>query len=153
MQISKTMRKIGWVLFWLMWIPFLTLFSLPAGEYGWSELPQVPRIGLSISGVLCGTSTLLLVGAPIISALRNRSILADGVPASAKILEISDTGTTINNNPVVRLLLEVQPDDRMPFQSETERLISRLEVAQYQPGQVVQVKFDPDSQEVALAEQ
>ena len=153
MEISKMMRKIGWVLFWLMWIPFLTLFSLPAGEYGWSELPRHTQYGMMVSGVLCAASTLLLVGAPMVAALRNRSVLAEGTPAEATILEISDTGTTINNNPVVRLLLEVKTAGGVPFRAEAERLISRLDIPQYQPGQIVQVRYDPDTGEVAVEDE
>ena len=150
MKLSKTMRKLGWWTFALMWIPFLSLISLSPGDHAWTELPQLTRYCLGVSGVLGVTSTILLVGAPIVSAIHNRSILINGLPAQATILKLSDTGTTINDNPVVRLLLEVQPPDRSPFQAETERLISRLETSQFQRGTVVQVKYDPDSRAVAL---
>ena len=64
MRLSKNMRKVGWWAFGLMWIPFVTLIGLPAGEYAWSELPQHTQYGMATSGLLCATSTLLLVGAP-----------------------------------------------------------------------------------------
>lgn len=152
MKLSKTMRKLGWVAFWLMWIPFVTLISLPSGEYAWSELPQLTQYGLTVSGLLCAASSLLLVGAPIISSIRNRAVLDRGLPAQATILEISDTGTTINNNPVVKLLLEVQTPGGLPFQAEAERLISRLDIPQFQPGAVVPARYDPESGEVALVD-
>jgi hypothetical protein len=38
------------------------------------------------------------------------------------------------------------------FQAETERLISRLEVVQVQPGATVKVRFDPATHAVALAD-
>jgi hypothetical protein len=152
MKFSKTMRNLGWIAFFLMWIPFLTLLGLPSGEYAWSELPQLTQYGMVTSGLLCAASTLLLVGAPMVSALRNRAVLEDGLPAQATIVEISDTGTTINNDPVVRLLLEVQTPGGVPFRAETERLISRLDIPQFQPGTVVQVRYDPDSGEVAVVD-
>lgn len=150
MKLSKTMRKIGWIAFWLMWIPFVTLIGLPAGEYAWSELPMHTQYGMALSGLLCAASTLLLVGAPMMAALQNRAVLDKGQPARATILEISDTGTTINNEPVVRMLLEVNTPGGVPFRAEAERLISRLDVPQYQPGAEVQVKYDPQSGEVAV---
>jgi hypothetical protein len=145
MTLSKTMRKLGWWAFALMWIPFVAgLIARPAGDHAWSELFLV------VSGVLFVASILLLTGAPIVSAIHNRAVLANGLPAQATILKVSDTGTTINNDPVVRLLLEVQPPDQPTFQAETERLISRLQIPQVQPGAVVQVKYDPASRAVAL---
>ena len=153
MKLSKTMRKLGWWAFALMWIPFLTLIGLPAGDHPWSELPTFTRYSLVVSGVLAVVSTLLLVGAPIVSAIQNRAVLTNGLPTQATILKMSDTGTTINNDPVVRLLLEVRPPDQPTFQAEAERLISRLQIPQFQPGAVVQVKYDPASHTVALLDE
>lgn len=157
MNISKQMRKYGWLCFTLMWLPFATLFigmiGMPNGDYAWGELPALTRASLLAVGVLAIASTILLVGASIVSGVENREILKDGQPASAKVLRISDTGTTINNNPVVRLLLEVTPASQPAFQAETERLISRLQIPQIQPGMSVQVKFDPTSHEVALMDE
>lgn len=150
MKASKTMRKIGWIAFWLMWIPFVTLLGLPDGSYAWSELPLMTQYGLATSGLLCAASTILLVGAPMVAAIRNQNVSTKGLPAQATILEISDTGTTINNDPVVRMLLEVRTPGGVPFQAEAERLISRLKIPQFQPGAVVQVKYDPASGEVAV---
>jgi len=153
MKLSKTMRRLGWIAFALMWIPFASLLGLPAGDHAWSELPPLTQYCLMVSGVLGVASTLLLVGAPIVSAIHNRNVLTDGVPASATVLKLSDTGTTINNDPVVRLLLEVQPPGGPSFQAEAERLISRLQIPQIQPGAVLQVKYDPASLAVALLDE
>ena len=70
-------------------------------------------------------------------------ILATGKPATATIVGISDTGVTINQNPVVAFDLEVQPDNAAPFRAHTKALVSRLDVPQIQPGRKVPVKFDP----------
>jgi PDZ domain len=67
-----------------------------------------------------------------------------GVPAQAKILAIGETGMSINDEPVIRIDVEVQPADGPPYQATIKRLlISRLEVPQYQPGQVIAVRYDP----------
>ena len=70
-------------------------------------------------------------------------ILATGKPATATIVGISDTGVTINQDPVVAFDLEVHPDHASPFLAKTKALISRLDVPQIQPGRTVPVKFDP----------
>jgi hypothetical protein len=150
------MRKIGWLCFILMWIPFSTWFismlGLPNGSYSWSELPVLARFSMVLMLFFIAALIILLVGAPIVAGLSNRSVLAHGRPAEAKILKIWDTGTTVNNSPMVRMLLEVQPPGEPAFQAETERLVSRLEIPQIQPGNVVGVKYDPSSRAVALAD-
>lgn len=156
MELSKQMRRWGWRFFALMWVPFITLMAamlgLPDGSYDWSELPLLARVSLIVVGFLVAGSILLLVGAPIVSGLANHAILTRGKPAEARILEIMDTGTTINQNPVVRFRLEVQPPGGPPFQAEAERLISRLQIPLVQPGSIVYVKYDPASYAVALAD-
>jgi hypothetical protein len=68
-----------------------------------------------------------------------------GVPAQATVLRIWDTGTTINDNPVVGFLLEVQPQNQAAYQAETRSMIPRISVSQFQPGAVVPVKIDPQN--------
>ncbi len=82
----------------------------------------------------------------------NRELLATGESAQATIVNLWDTGTTVNDNPLVGLLLEVRPTSRPPYQVKTSLLISRLQIPQYQPGRVLAVKVDPKNPEkVAIA--
>ncbi|MGH2626787.1 MAG: hypothetical protein ACRDHY_09080 [Anaerolineales bacterium] len=156
MTLPRRMRRLGWIAFTLMWIPFATMFvgmiGLPEGSYDWAELPTLSRYSLLVGGVLAAASTILLVGAPIASGMTNRSLLERGQPADARILQMWDTGTTINQNPVVRMLLEVSPPGGSPFQAEAERLISRLQIPQIQPGAMVRVRYDPQSKAVAIVD-
>ena len=150
----RNLRRIGWILFSLMWIPFIGVFigmiGMPEGNYDWLELPVITRYSIILVVTLGGLSTLFLVGGPILSGLRNRSVRSEGLPAQAKILKIWDTGTTINENPLVRMLLEVHPPGGTIFQAETEQLISRLQIPVIQPGMEIEVKYDPHTQAVAL---
>jgi len=66
-----------------------------------------------------------------------------GRPAQAKILEISDTGWTVNDDPVVAFLLEVYPGEQEPYQARTKIVISRVHIPQFQPGATVPVRIDP----------
>ena len=77
-------------------------------------------------------------------------MLAHGLPATAIIRSVSDTGATVNENPVVRLTLEVQPPSGRSFEASVEKLVSRLQVHQLAPGAQVAVKYDPGTQRVAL---
>ncbi len=69
-----------------------------------------------------------------------------GVSASAEILEIWDTGWTINDDPVIGMRVRVQPPDRPDFEATIEKTtISRIAVPQFQPGAVIPVRFDPEN--------
>jgi hypothetical protein len=72
--------------------------------------------------------------------------LKGGLPAQATILRIWDTGTTINDNPVVGFLLEVHPQNSPTYQAESKSMIPRLSIPQFQPGATVPVKIDPQNQ-------
>jgi hypothetical protein len=149
----------------LVWWSFSLIFVCMAMMFGIVEFGRVTgvdsvgpgsfmSIGFTISAmglfIFAFLTLCLFVGGMIVGAVNNRMILARGEGAIATILKISETGTTINDSPVVRFLLRVTPQDRPPFQAEAERLVSRLEIPQFQPGRVVDVKFNPDTKAVAV---
>ena len=80
-----------------------------------------------------------------------REVRANGLPATATVLQIWETGVRVNHNPVVGFLLEVHAEGLEPYQAETKALISILVIPQIQPGAVLKVKYDPTNpQRVAL---
>ena len=91
--------------------------------------------------------SLLITAAVMLSTLRTMfpPDIKNGVIAQAKVLKVWDTGTTINDDPQIGLLLEVTPASDVPFQAETKTLVSRLTVALVQPGVPVEVKYDPQN--------
>lgn len=66
-----------------------------------------------------------------------------GTSANAKILEIADSGWTVNEDPVISFVLEVYPEGKEPYHAQTKIVISRVHVPQFQPGAMVPVKIDP----------
>jgi len=75
-----------------------------------------------------------------------------GVPASARVVKLWDTGITVNEDPVIGLEVEVARADGSVYTAIIPKsLISRLDVPQFQPGQTVSVRIDPqDPSLVAL---
>jgi hypothetical protein len=69
--------------------------------------------------------------------------IKNGVTAPAKILKVWDTGTTINDNPQIGMLLEITPSMSPPFQAEAKTIVSRLNAALVQPGITATVIYDP----------
>ncbi len=76
---------------------------------------------------------------------RDPSVLGkDEVAAAAKILNITDTGSRLNYNPIVRLRVEVSPDIGAPFQAEVKTVVSVVDLPAFQPGAVVRAKYKPN---------
>jgi hypothetical protein len=78
------------------------------------------------------------------NVMRQARVLRTGEPASAIVLEVQDTNITINNNPMAKLKLEVQPKRGAKFTTEVRVIVPRLNPGYYTPGMTVQVKIDPN---------
>ena len=75
---------------------------------------------------------------------QNSGLVKAGVAAPAVILDVQDTGVSMNNSLQARLTLQVTPADRPPFQAVTTTFVNRFQVGLLVPGASVQVKYDPN---------
>ncbi len=99
---------------------------------------SVVLVCLSLAGC---TSMLTHFGGGVTDELQK-----NGVLASARIEEIWDTGWTINDNPVIGMKVLVLPADRPAFTATIEKTtVSRIAIPQFQPGNAVPVRFDPNN--------
>jgi hypothetical protein len=73
-----------------------------------------------------------------------------GVKTTAKIVNVQDTGMTMNRiNIGIRLTLEVASVTGSPFQAQTETFVSRVSIPRI--GEVVEVVYNPsDTSQVAV---
>ena len=155
---SRNMRKLGWLFFKLMWIPFIGIFvgmiGMPNGSYDWLELPSLARFSILAVGIFTTISMILLLGSMLFGAAQNRALEENGQPAKATILNIEPTGQTVNDYYVgMSFLLDVQPPNETPFQARAEKLVPMHMMGQYQIGNIVDVKFDPGSHAIAIPDQ
>lgn len=86
-----------------------------------------------------------LVSGKTLSQLREK-----GRPARAEILELEDTGMTVDDDPVVQMLLRVHDGARPPFQVRIKQLVNRLAVPQLSEGGWVGVLIDPDNPRIVV---
>lgn len=174
MSFLNTLRRIGWLLFMFMWIPFTCIFVGMAAEMGgigrdfarmvsdvvpglmdnqpWGAT-MLTTVSFILTFALMFAAMGLLFGVPILSGFRNRRVLKTGRLAEARILSVAQTGMYINNNPMVKITLEVTPSDGRPFEAETEKLLYLTQIPQFQPGVTVSVRYDPETQEVAITDE
>src|SRR5687767_2660724 len=67
-------------------------------------------------------------------------------PGKARILEVRDTGVTINNNPQAKLILEVRNNLGQVYNTECRVLVSRLNPGMFSAGMEIPVKIDPKNE-------
>jgi hypothetical protein len=81
-----------------------------------------------------------------------RAIQQVGEAASGTVVEVWDTGITVNDDPVIGLRLTVQRSGQPPYEAVIKKSrVSRVHVPQFQPGWQVPVRVDPrDPARVAL---
>jgi hypothetical protein len=72
---------------------------------------------------------------------KKKRILSEGAQAQAVVLSVEDTGMTINDNPRVKLTLQVQPEGEMPFEVTKKTTVSRVAIPRI--GDTFLVRYDP----------
>ncbi len=72
---------------------------------------------------------------------KKKDILANGIQARATVTNVQDTGMTINDNPRVKLTLQVTPDGDMPFEATKKVTVSRIAIPRI--GDSMWVRYDP----------
>jgi hypothetical protein len=110
------------------------------------NLPPVLRT-VALAVLLASSAGCAVVHSIVDSATGGdevRRLRQVGTPAEAEILRIWDTGTTVNDDPVIGMEVEVRPDDGDPYQAVIAKTwISRLNIPQFQPGRILAVRYDP----------
>lgn len=79
------------------------------------------------------------------NTLEQSELVHAGRRAPGVVVDVADTGTTINNQPRVRLRLRVQPEGEPPFEVERKLLVSRVSIPR--AGERVEVAYDPDDRD------
>jgi hypothetical protein len=77
-------------------------------------------------------------GAQLQSRLRQT-----GVPGTARIVSVAETGLTVNDAPQVDMVLEVAISGRPPYQVRHRELVPRLALGRLTDGRPLQVMVDP----------
>ena len=79
-----------------------------------------------------------------------RHIVENGRDAEARVVKVTDTGTRINNAPLLNISMEVQPPGAHSFFHETKMTFSIVDLPKIQPGKTVRVKYLPGEDKVAI---
>jgi hypothetical protein len=118
--------------------------------------------GLMAGGTIIFTLVIIVVSfvaaiVPIVLVFRwlgkmqaeKHALLRSGAFGHARILQLGQTGTYLNNQPQLQLMVEVTPMQQggypaaMAFQSSFTQFVPMMAMARVQPGAVVPVRYDP----------
>jgi hypothetical protein len=72
---------------------------------------------------------------------KKKKLLSEGTQARAVVINVQDTGMTINDNPRVKLTFQVQPDGAVPFEATKKVTVSRVSIPRI--GDQYFVRYDP----------
>jgi hypothetical protein len=130
------------------WLIFVGLIELASGIGALiaDQRASGPRGGYFTAGViLTGTAAvLILVGIAVrIGAGRKRRIEQLGTPGEAKVVSVGQTGTLINNNPVLEFDLEVTLPGMAPYRATTRTTVPIVALPLVMPGARLPIKADP----------
>lgn len=81
---------------------------------------------------------------------KTAALMASGIVGEATIDQISDTGTTINDNPQVQFTLTVKVPGRDPYPATLTQVVSRIAIGSFQPGATVPVRVSPDDPQTLM---
>jgi hypothetical protein len=147
------LKSIRWV---FLASAVIAVISIGGGLYGaiqetnWNTVREMNIPRMVETGEFLAIPILIIVLGIVLATLYHfyRIIappqIKNGVTAPAKVLKVWDTGTTINDNPQIGMLLEVTPSLGASFQAEAKTLVSRLNAALVQPGITAKVIYDPE---------
>ena len=76
-------------------------------------------------------------------------VAQNGLEASAEVLSVTDTGATVNMNPVVMLKLKVTSSAGTEFETTAQTMVSRIAVPR--AGDKIKIKYNPaDPSQIAV---
>ncbi|MCB1905927.1 MAG: hypothetical protein KDH15_01035 [Rhodocyclaceae bacterium] len=105
--------------------------------------------------LLVGVVIALLVGAIVFGQLGgdgDSRLRRDGVAASGRVVEARQTGSWVNNNPVVELSLDVDSGGKR-YRAALSTMVPQVNLAAVQPGATLRLRVDPkDPQHLVLDE-
>ncbi len=142
---EKRVRLIAWGCFILMWIPFSVMIGAAVTDV---DEPPVPAIILFC--VLCILFAFFLVVSFVLRSPEAVMIPEKRIPAKATIISVVDTGTLVNNRPLLKIELDVHLPSRSGYVTTVVDVIPFSLLPQLQPGNTISVLYTADTGEVTL---
>lgn len=124
-------NKVGWV---------LAFGFLAGGIAFWITIPEI-----FIGQIWVGVAVLLMVLYTFMTRRADRvaRLRATGIPGTAQILELTQTGTYVNNQPMVKLRLRVEAPGVATFEDERREIVPLVSLGMLSSGGTLPVYIEP----------
>lgn len=88
-----------------------------------------------------------------ISKMKKR-LMKEGIEAEAVLLNMEQTGLYVNNQPQIKLQVQVQPLTGRNFVSEVKEVLTLIDLSQLRIGSTLKVKYNPvNTKEIMVLQQ
>ena len=84
--------------------------------------------------LVAGVLWVVMIGSTLVQGCEEHRVLKEGTDATATILALEDTRNRMNENPVVRLTVEVEAEGRAPYRAEIVTPLSPVDLQNYRVG-------------------
>jgi len=74
---------------------------------------------------------------------RHQKILANGIESEATVIDIGPTGLYVNNDPQVKVQIQVEPEKGRNFITEIKQSVPQVDFNLLHSGSRIIVKYDP----------
>jgi hypothetical protein len=148
---DKKMRLVAWACFGLMWIA-LAIFVIrhPQDPTFEDMVPVIVFLVLLFTFIIL--LVLSLVGPLVITWRESRDVREKGTLVPAVIRNVSDTGISINKQPILEMAITVHPPHEAAFDAMVRQIIPFSSIPQVQPGAKLEVYYIPGTTRVAMPE-
>jgi hypothetical protein len=148
---DKTLRKVAWACFGLMWIA-LAIFVIrhPQDPTIEDMYPVFAFLALLFTFIIL--LVLSLVGPLFVTYRESRFVREKGTLVPAVIRDVADTGIYINKQPVLEMAITVHPPHEAAFDAKVRHIIPFSSIPQVQPGAELEVYYIPGTTRVAMPE-
>jgi hypothetical protein len=111
---------------------------------GGGEMPSFAWVGIAAGVVVPIVIVVLVFGRIFRGMADHKALLQTGVRANARITDIRQTGTTLNNQPGCAIGLLITPTGGgQPYAATVTQFVSLVELPRLMPGAELTVRVDP----------
>jgi hypothetical protein len=125
-------------------LPILGIAAAAGGEALASAVG--PPLGEWLPGLLIGAfvvfSTVFALRLVLRGPMQRKRLAQSGVPGTAQLLVVEQTGTRVNDQPMVRLRMLVELPNRAPYTVLHNEVVPLIRLSQLVPGSTVGVRVD-----------
>lgn len=105
--------------------------------------PKVSMMdGLKLANQAMDQAQVYQQQAGAMQGMAGAAVYSQGIAGSATVNALSDTGTTVNNAPIMELDLTVTVPGREPYSVKHRQLVAFAAMGNFQPGKVFPVHVD-----------